>query len=59
LRELREAVSELESQLEDEDRAKRREAAKEAASKSRQLADNAQAAFGGRRLGLEGAPGVP
>jgi hypothetical protein len=38
LRELREAVSELESQLEDEDRAKRREAAKEAASKSRQLA---------------------
>jgi hypothetical protein len=38
LRELREAVSELESQLEDEYRAKRREAAKEAASKSRQLA---------------------
>jgi hypothetical protein len=38
LRELREAVSELESQIEDEDRARRREAAKEAASRSRQLA---------------------
>jgi hypothetical protein len=38
LRELREAVSALEEQTEDKDVAKRREAAKEAASKSRSLA---------------------
>ncbi len=38
LRALTEAVSELDTQLEDKDTAKRREAAKEAASKSRQLA---------------------
>jgi hypothetical protein len=38
LRELHALVSELEGQTEDEDRAKRREAAKEAASRSQQLA---------------------